>query len=292
MLDQEVSAISDSGERVTHLYPNSSYQAHLSIYLYAAQYAAGADVLDAGAGAGYGSHYLAAQAGARSVEAIDVSAKAVEFSREHFCRANLRYQAMDLEQIEGFAPQSFDLIFSSNTLEHVAHVEKFLAAAWTLLRPQGVLIVAVPPVYNAESRAANLANPYHLNIWSPRQWCFALDRYFRRVDCVRHHIEFNGREPNFADAPGSAQFRAEEFVFLPSSVDELCTIGALTAMFVARGPRPAADLSDPTATIPMVDASFTRPPNASGEAVPSRSNMGRNSLAQGWLGLRRWLGFS
>lgn len=288
MLNREIAYISDNGERVTHLHPNSSYQAHLSIYMFAAGYARGADVLDAGSGAGYGSYYLAEKAGANRVEAIDVSPKAIEFSCKHFNRANLHYQVMDLEQIEGFAPQSFDLIFSSNTLEHVAHVEKFLAAAWMLLRPEGALILAVPPVYNAESRAANLANPYHLNIWSPRQWHYALSRYFAEVTCIRHHVEVSGRSTNFADAPESPQFHAEEFVFLPSSVDELCTIGALTAMFIARRPRRTTEMEVPTAAIPMIDDSFTRPPLALEASRPQPA--WRNALANRWLALRRRLG--
>jgi SAM-dependent methyltransferase len=258
MLDQEIASVSDDGERVTHLHPNSSYQAHLSLYLYAAQFARGKDVLDAGSGAGYGSAYLA-EHGARRVEAIDVSDKAIAFSRKHFQHPNLRYQVMDLEQIGGFAPHSFDLIFSSNTLEHVPRVARFLTAAAQLLRPDGAAIIAVPPVYHADSRAANLANPYHLNIWSPRQWAFALSRYFGEVTCIRHHVEVGARSLNFADSPEHPQYRAEEFVFLSSSVDELCAIGALTAVFVARNPRAAvkiATLSD----LPMVDDSFTRPP--------------------------------
>lgn len=258
---QDVQEISDDGERVTHLYPNSSYQAHLSLYMFAAPYAKGGDVLDAGSGAGYGSHYFAAH-GARSVEAIDVSEKAIAFSRKHFVAPNLRYRAMDLEQITEFAPHSFDLIFSSNTLEHVPRVASFFASAWQLVRPSGVCIVAVPPVYNADSVAANLANPYHLNIWSPRQWHYALSCYFGDVTCVRHHVEVDGRSLNFADAPETTQFQAEEFVFLPSSVDELCAIGALTAVFVACKPRPAAEINGSPDTIKMIDDSFTRLPGA------------------------------
>jgi 2-polyprenyl-3-methyl-5-hydroxy-6-metoxy-1,4-benzoquinol methylase len=285
-LEQDAQAISDEGERVTHLYPNSSYQAHLSLYMFAAPYATGGDVLDAGAGAGYGSHYLATH-GARSVEAIDVSEKAIAFSRKHFVEPNLRYRAMDLEQITGFAPHSFDLIFSSNTLEHVPHVTRFFASAWQLLRPSGVCIVAVPPVYDAGSVAANLANPYHLNIWSPRQWHYALSRYFGAVACIRHHVEVDGRSLNFADAPETRQFQVEEFIFLPSSVEELCAIGALTAVFVASEPRPAAELVETGGspdTMEMIDDSFTRPP---GE-LPKQGSKGavQTLLPEAWMA--RW----
>lgn len=250
--------ITDDGERVTHLYPNSSYYAHLSIYHFALPYAQNRTVLDAGSGAGYGAASLAAH-GARHVHAVDVSEKAVAFSREHFQRDNLDYQTMDLGQVDGFAAQSFDLIFTSNVLEHITDVPAFLSAACRLLRGDGTMIVAVPPVYNDASRAANLANPYHLNIWSPRQWHFTLTRYFRTVACIRHHFEKPDRSLNFADTPETCRLREDDFLFLPSSLDELSILGALTAIFVAQMPLPAAALPAPDEAPPMVDDSFSRP---------------------------------
>jgi 2-polyprenyl-3-methyl-5-hydroxy-6-metoxy-1,4-benzoquinol methylase len=250
--------ITDDGERVTHLYPNSSYYAHLSIYHFALPYAQDRTILDAGSGAGYGAAYLAAH-GARHVHALDVSEKAVAFSREHFRRDNLDYQTMDLGQVDGFAAQSIDLVFTSNVLEHITGVPAFLSGACRLLRRDGTMIVAVPPVYNDASRAANLANPYHLNIWSPRQWHYTLTRYFHTVSCIRHHFEKPGTSLNFADTPETCRLREDDFLFLPSSVDELSILGALTAIFVAQMPLPADALPAPDKAPPMVDDSFSRP---------------------------------
>ena len=253
------SDVTDGGERVTHLTPNTSYYAHLSIYHFALPFCQDAVVLDAGSGAGYGTAYLAAH-GARYVDGIDASAKAVAFSQENFRQENLRYQVMGLEEIAGFEAQSFDLIFTSNTLEHIADVPAFMRSAWTLLKPDGVLVVAVPPVYQAESRAANIANPYHLNIWSPRQWHAVLSQYFASVDCVRHHFDKPGYVLDFSDTPATCRLREDDFLFLPSSVEVLCTIGAITAMFVARKPRPAGELPPPGSGVQYVDDSFSRAP--------------------------------
>src|SRR5262249_5774562 len=92
--------VSDGRERVTHLFPNDCYVAHLSLYAFARPLVQGATVLDAGSGAGYGAAYLADH-GARTVLAIDASAKAVAFSRHHFSRPNLRYEVMDLGRLGG-----------------------------------------------------------------------------------------------------------------------------------------------------------------------------------------------
>lgn len=131
-----IDEISFGGERVTHLVPNDVYFAHLSIYHFALQFCRGKTILDAGSGAGYG---------------------AVKFSCYHFPRPNLTYKTMSIEQISGFPRHSFDVIFTSNALEHVPNVYSFFRSSWELLKPDGKLIIAVPPVVDDASRKSNLS---------------------------------------------------------------------------------------------------------------------------------------
>jgi hypothetical protein len=69
-----VEGIIDDGERVTHLFPNDCYVAHLSIYDFVVPMVAGRNVLDAGGGAGYGAHHVAAH-GARLVQRSSSAAR-------------------------------------------------------------------------------------------------------------------------------------------------------------------------------------------------------------------------
>ncbi len=155
-------------------------------------------------------------------------------------------------------------------MEHVNGVQEFLAEARKLLRPDGLLIVAVPPIYHAESRAANLANPFHVNIWSPRQWHYTLQQYFAEVRCIRHHFEKPGVALDFFDTPETTPLTENDFLFLPSSVAELSAIGALTAIFVAAKPLPDAAAIAPQ----FIDDSFTRlPPQAPGWSEATRLRM-------------------
>ena len=151
-----IDEISFGGERVTHLVPNDVYFAHLSIYHFALQFCRDKTILDAGSGAGYGSAFLADN-GAEEVVAFDIEENAVKFSRYHFPRPNLTYQTMSIEQISGFSPHSFDVIFTSNALEHVPNVYSFFRSSWELLKPDGKLIIAVPPVVDDASRKSNLS---------------------------------------------------------------------------------------------------------------------------------------
>lgn len=251
--------ITNEGERVTHLYPNTCYKAHLSIYQFALRFCGGKRVLDAGSGCGYGANYLA-EKGADSVTGIDFSQTAVAFSKQYFRRGNLCYHEMDLQNIEGFPPETFDFIFTSNVLEHIADVPAFLQVAHRLLTPHGIMLVAVPPITNAESRQANLDNPYHLNIWSPRQWHYVLSQYFEEIECFRHHIELPNYDLDFSDTPETSIPVIEDFQFLPISIELLNQIGALTAVFVVRRKNSDQSLPHFNSFCPMIDDSFTRVP--------------------------------
>src|SRR5258708_7543722 len=95
---KDAGEISDGGERVSHLVKDPVYYGHLSIYDFATRFCRDAVVLDAGCGAGYGAARLA-DAGARRGYGIDVSAKAIAFSRHHFRRPNLEFAVADLGQL-------------------------------------------------------------------------------------------------------------------------------------------------------------------------------------------------
>lgn len=96
----EIMAIGNGGERMTHLYPNDCYYAHLSLYRFAAVLAAGKRVLDAGSGAGYGAAYLATH-GARQVLGLDISAEGIAFSQRHFRHPNLTFARRDIQALPG-----------------------------------------------------------------------------------------------------------------------------------------------------------------------------------------------
>ena len=118
-----------------------------------------------------------------------MSEKSLAFSRECFTDPKLDYRVLDLEEIAALGTDQFDFIYSSNVLEHVPNVQRFLRGAWQVLRSNGTMLIAVPPITDEELRAANLGNPYHLNIWSPLQWHHTLSQYFSEVECYRHNFD-------------------------------------------------------------------------------------------------------
>ena len=250
-------AIADQGERVSHLVKDFGYYGHLSIYDFAAQFCQQAVVLDAGSGAGYGAAFLA-ERGAHQVYGIDVSAKAVAFSQHHFQRPNLEFQVASLEQL-AFPPGFFDVIYTSNVLEHVPDVPGFLRAAHIALKPTGTLVVAVPPITDDRLLYLNLINPYHLNLWSPHQWEFVLKQFFGEVRVFLHGVGQIGADyaPGFEATHGP--LTEKSFVFAPGNVADMYRVFTLTAVFVATNPRPVSALPTTASPLTFIDESFSRP---------------------------------
>lgn len=274
----DLGEITFGGERVSPQWQNDCYFAHLSIYYFASRFCQDKLILDAGSGTGYGAAYLADR-GAKFVQAIDISETSVAFSRYYFERPNLQFRAMDLQGISELPEQEFDVIFSSNVLEHVPDVSAFLHVAWKLVKPEGVLIVAVPPLVDEASRKADLGNPYHLNSWSPRQWYHALNLFFADIQSYRHGFERPDVVLDFGNTPEQTTIDEKDFLFEPVSVEQLYHVHTLTAIFTARKPRPGSQVPVLGTPMSFVDESFTRPFVAPSPARDRPSGLGTNTVS-------------
>lgn len=232
----QIALISDGGERVLHLYPNDCYFAHLSIYRFALDLCRGRTVLDAGSGSGYGAAYLARQ-GARQVTAVEFDDSAVLFSRAHFALPNLQYHQGDISRIGSTLPPSeFDLVFTSNVVEHIQDVGGFLRGSVRCLKPEGTLVFAVPPIVSQERLDDDLRNPHHINHWSPHQWHDALSRHYREVVPYRHSYERSDIALDFANTPAQTRVDENDFLFEAVPLERLYSEHTFTALFVARDP--------------------------------------------------------
>lgn len=271
----DVADISDHGERVTHLFANDCYYAHLALYDFALQFCQGGDVLDAGSGTGYGAAFLA-QRGARSVVGIDISPKAVAFSRANFQLPNLLFDTMSLEQIANTELGSFDFIYCSNVLEHIYDLRAFLNDAVKLLRPTGQALFAVPPITSPQLRAADLTNPYHLNSWSPKQWHSVLGQYFGQLQPYGHYFERVDYPLNFSNFPHETRINEKDFVFRAIPVEGFAPGNSLTAVFVVSQPKPAELLPPANQPIDLLDDSVSRPPPPNPRGTPRLVSAWRN----------------
>ncbi|KOS04557.1 methyltransferase [Paenibacillus polymyxa] len=102
----------------------------------------GKKVLDAGCGEGYLSRKMA-RAGAL-VEAVDYSTEMLRLAKERTPSAlEITYHHGNLEKLEMFGDQSFDLIVSNMVIQDLAHYEQAIAEMQRLLVPGGRFIFSI-----------------------------------------------------------------------------------------------------------------------------------------------------
>lgn len=151
-----------TGERFLPSVSGEIAYEHCHRYAFARRFVAGARVLDAACGEGYGSALLAKVAA--SVVAIDIEPQVViaataRYGAEH---RNLRFDTASVTHLP-LGDASVDAIVSFETIEHVGADDQrqMLAEFARVLAPDGRLILSSPnrPEY---SDARGYANPFHV----------------------------------------------------------------------------------------------------------------------------------
>ncbi len=152
------------------------YHEHEQRYRFFAERFVGLDVLDAACGVGYGSA-LIARSGAKSVVGIDIDAQTVAYAREHFARPRVTFAQSSAEQLTQLG-QTFDVVVSFETIEHLREPARFIAEVRRVLRPGGLFICSTPNRDFAGKEEKN-ANPYHLSEMTFAEFSAAFAEHFR-----------------------------------------------------------------------------------------------------------------
>lgn len=153
------------------------YLRHLAAYNFAlSNFGNVSQVIDLGCGTGYGTQ-LMTEVG-QLVVGLDRAEYALPklntANRPSFCAADLRYLP--------FHDLSFDLAISFQVIEHIKDMHSYLAEAYRILNPHGILILSTP---NRNLRLLPLErpwNPYHVKEYSPTQLKHLLRKFFPYVN--------------------------------------------------------------------------------------------------------------
>ncbi|MFN2628007.1 MAG: class I SAM-dependent methyltransferase [Gaiellaceae bacterium] len=149
---------------------------HLKRYVFATPFSAGKAVLDAGCGAGYGSAQLAATAA--RVVGVDVDPGAIGYARSRYRAPNLEFAVMDVTSLR-FDDDSFDVVCSFETIEHIRDREAFLREVARVLRSDGAFLVSTP---QARQTTARPDNPFHHVEYARADFERLLKRAFEQVE--------------------------------------------------------------------------------------------------------------
>jgi SAM-dependent methyltransferase len=149
---------------------------HLKRYEFARPYCAGADVLDAGCGVGYGTAVLAEEAG--RVVGVDLSQQAIGYARRRYARTNVEFLVSDVAALP-LSDDTFDAVCAFETIEHLPEPLRFLREVKRVLRPDGVFVVSTPRVERTETEPAN---PHHTTEYSAVDFGRLLGSAFSSVE--------------------------------------------------------------------------------------------------------------
>ena len=147
-----------TGERFLPDCEREIWYEHFHRYTMAVKFAKGKRVLDAACGEGYGSHLLSKTAS--SVVGVDLSEKAIQHANKHYQQSNLSFETSDVLNMN-FSDDSFDLIVSFETLEHIVEHDDLLYEFKRVLKPEGVLLISTPDKKEYSDKTG-FNNEYHL----------------------------------------------------------------------------------------------------------------------------------
>lgn len=112
---------------------------------------------------------------------VDNSEKSVDYAQKRFPENDVEIYQMDLEHLD-LEDASFDLVTVSNSLHHIANLDKVFAELLRVLKPGGRLLI------NEMYRDGEQTEPQKTHI-SMHHWLAAIDRQFGI-----HHSETFSRE--------------------------------------------------------------------------------------------------
>ena len=148
---------------------------HLSRYIFALAHCENKTVLDASCGLGYGAA-LMGNNGAKKVIGIDNSATAIERAAAQYSTDKVTFEIADLEKPLPYRENSFDLVVSFETLEHLEQAQAALDNLARILSEKGILIISVPGEKDAESE-----NPFHKQHFTKDSFLSILREHFSHV---------------------------------------------------------------------------------------------------------------
>lgn len=168
-----------TGERLLpdHYHGQLVHAEHLARYRLAAQLASGKRVLDVACGEGYGSAMLR-NGGAAAITGVDLDAATVAHVRE---RHSIDARQADIRELP-FADDSFDLVVSFETIEHVDEPERALDELARVRAAGGLLVISTPIAGQYQ-----VQNEFHVREFGHDEFVGLLRERFASVQLLFQH---------------------------------------------------------------------------------------------------------
>ena len=169
---------------------------HVARYRFAAGRARGGRVLDVACGTGYGLDHLAPTA--RLVAGVDIHETTARSARRYSRAPNVRTTVADARSLP-FLDETFDLVVSFETLEHLHEREPFVRELARVLASDGLLVLSTPNARYTRPVNGKPANPFHVHEYTPEELHGELSRHFAGVSLLGQHLADRIRVSPFWD---------------------------------------------------------------------------------------------
>lgn len=152
-----IDSIYNDGERFVPWLRGTNYLEHFHRYHFAKGLVRDKQVLDIACGEGFGSSILAETAS--KVIGVDIQEPIVAHARETYRDPKLQFEVGSVTAIP-WETNSFDVVVSFETIEHIKEQAEMLAEVKRVLLPNGILILSSPErKFSAD--IAQYENPHH-----------------------------------------------------------------------------------------------------------------------------------
>ncbi len=194
--------LSFTGERFLPECEREIWYEHYHRYSMIRSLVGGKSVLDAACGEGYGSALLAASA--RQVTGVDISAEAIAHAKATYRHDNLNFKQSDVLAID-VLDNSFDVVVSFETLEHLAEHDELMQSFKRVLKPEGILIVSSPD--KAEySDKTGFNNEFHVKELYRNEFDTLINRYYQHARWYGQKLMFTSQLWELEKPLDSCQF--------------------------------------------------------------------------------------
>jgi len=169
---------------------------HAARYVFALPFVEGKTVLDIACGTGYGIALLRHKA--QFVTGVDIDREAAKAAINE-CGDNaavLLGNGLGLP----FADDTFDVVTSFETLEHLHERTPFLTELHRVLRPAGMLVLSTPNSNYTQPVNGKPTNPFHIHEYSPQELTVELESLFTVEQFLGQTLDAKIKIPPFHDA--------------------------------------------------------------------------------------------
>lgn len=170
---------------------------HVARYSFALDYVKDKIVLDIACGTGYGLAFL--KRDAKSVTGVDVDADAAREALRECGSDKARVLLGDGTNLP-FNDESFDVVTSFETLEHLHERSLFLSELKRVIRSDGTLLLSTPNANYTKPVNGKPSNPFHVFEYAPSELKAELEGHFTIDKFLGQTLDAAIKIPPFQDA--------------------------------------------------------------------------------------------